>query len=1171
MGRQRTDWEGEIRAVFEETRETGEPLTTQEITENVDCARRTAYNRLQKLVDRGVLETKKVGARGRVWWPVSRARSTDALEMASDTEGVTTITQAAQFKSLVEEVSEYAIFVLDADGRVVTWNRGAERIKGYEADEIVGTHFSVFYSPAERSDGLPERNLADAAREGTLKEEGWRIRKDGSRFRAKVTLTPVTEDGDLRGYVKVTQDMTRQYRYQRQLAKQRDELEQELDDVFERIDDGFLAVDDEFRFVYVNERAETFLQRDASELLGETIWETLEPLSTADVRECFEHVLTTQELATCENYFDAQGRWIAATIYPSENGLSVYLRDVTERRERERELERYETIVETVTDGVYALDESYRFEVVNEAYADMVGYSQQELVGTHISEVVGEQATEVGEQRRQKLIAGEETHGTVELDIETATGESLTVESRYALLPSEGDEFRGTVGVVRDITARKERERELEVRVRQQEVITELGWLALESDDIDLLMSRASSLVSETLGNEYTKVLELRPDRDELLVRQGVGWDDGIVGTTTVPAIDRDSQAAHTLLTEEPIVVENLDEEQRFGGPELLTDHGVVSGISTVIGSLDDPWGILGTHDTEHRSFSDYDINFVQSVAHILASAINRHEHERTLEQYETIVETIDDGVYVLDEGSRFTMVNQSYQEMMGYDRSELIGEHASLVVGDDIAQEAVARRRLMEDDERYATLEAKIERADGSHFYAESKFTHLPSLDGDERGTGADDSSRGAVGVVRETTERRRYERELERQREQLAALNDLNSVIRDVTDTVIAQSTREEVESVVCDRLADAETYQFAWIGELDRSLDTVRIKATSGCESLEGVELPLEAKASGKSGYGPLVSEALQSQTVQYRREDDEPREGEQTAAHDDTERPFEALLTKMDVQSSVAIPIVHDETVFGVLLISTDRPDAFEGDEQAAIDHLGTIIGHALASIERKRALMSDEVIELQFRTRKLSESLGISVDMEGSISIEETVEIGDGTYTAYGTVTDDAVAALDAIFEATPNWERMTVRNAEEGVNSFEIHLSEPPVTSAVAAQGGDIIEARIVDWTVHLGFHLPPGADVRKIIELVESEYPETEMVSRKQVKRSSPRLKGVLTEELTDRQRTTIEASYHAGFFEWPRTISGEEVAASLGISPPTFHQHLRAAERKVFEALLS
>ncbi|HEX6267168.1 MAG TPA: PAS domain S-box protein, partial [Burkholderiales bacterium] len=87
-----------------------------------------------------------------------------------------------QFRLLVESVTEYAIFLLDMTGRVMSWNAGAERIKGYRTQEIIGRHFSVFYPPEQRAAGTPERLLARAEREGRTEHEGWRLRKDGSRF-----------------------------------------------------------------------------------------------------------------------------------------------------------------------------------------------------------------------------------------------------------------------------------------------------------------------------------------------------------------------------------------------------------------------------------------------------------------------------------------------------------------------------------------------------------------------------------------------------------------------------------------------------------------------------------------------------------------------------------------------------------------------------------------------------------------------------------------------------------------------------------------------------------------------------------------------------------------------------------------------------------------------------
>ena len=113
------------------------------------------------------------------------------------------------FRLLVDAVQDYAIFMLDPDGRVVSWNRGAQSIKGYTADEIIGQHFSVFYTPDDVAAAKPRAELAHAASEGRIEDEGWRVRRDGSRFWANVTITAIrAPDGALRGFAKVTRDMT---------------------------------------------------------------------------------------------------------------------------------------------------------------------------------------------------------------------------------------------------------------------------------------------------------------------------------------------------------------------------------------------------------------------------------------------------------------------------------------------------------------------------------------------------------------------------------------------------------------------------------------------------------------------------------------------------------------------------------------------------------------------------------------------------------------------------------------------------------------------------------------------------------------------------------------------------------------------------------------------------
>ncbi|HEX2091699.1 MAG TPA: ATP-binding protein [Longimicrobiaceae bacterium] len=145
------------------------------------------------------------------------------------------------YRLLVESVQDYAIFVLNPEGYIISWNPGAERIKGYAANEIIGKHFRTFYTPEAQADRHPEYELEVAAREGRYAEEGWRVRKDGSQFWASVTITALrTQQGRLVGFAKVTRDLTERKlaeedRIQRYEAEKR--LREELDGQATRLEE----------------------------------------------------------------------------------------------------------------------------------------------------------------------------------------------------------------------------------------------------------------------------------------------------------------------------------------------------------------------------------------------------------------------------------------------------------------------------------------------------------------------------------------------------------------------------------------------------------------------------------------------------------------------------------------------------------------------------------------------------------------------------------------------------------------------------------------------------------------------------------------------------------------------------------------------------------------------
>src|SRR5690242_5389792 len=130
-----------------------------------------------------------------------------------------------RYRGLVEAVVDYAIFQLDTDGRIATWNGGAERIKGYTADEAIGRHFSMFYTEEDRAAGVPANALATASTVDSFEAEGWRVRKDGSRFWALVVIDAIRDDdGRLVGFAKVTRDITERYEAQRELRETQAQL-----------------------------------------------------------------------------------------------------------------------------------------------------------------------------------------------------------------------------------------------------------------------------------------------------------------------------------------------------------------------------------------------------------------------------------------------------------------------------------------------------------------------------------------------------------------------------------------------------------------------------------------------------------------------------------------------------------------------------------------------------------------------------------------------------------------------------------------------------------------------------------------------------------------------------------------------------------------------------------
>ena len=173
-----------------------------------------------------------------------------------------------QFRQLVEQVKDYAIFIMDTEGRVASWNAGAEHIKGYRPAEIIGKHFSTFYTKEDIKAGLPQRELEVARSVGSIEQEGWRVRKDGSRFWAAVTITALfDESGTLTGFGKVTRDVTERRSAEEALQKSRNMFER----LFENAPDAVVVVDNHGVIRKVNQQAEALFGYMREEMVGSPI------------------------------------------------------------------------------------------------------------------------------------------------------------------------------------------------------------------------------------------------------------------------------------------------------------------------------------------------------------------------------------------------------------------------------------------------------------------------------------------------------------------------------------------------------------------------------------------------------------------------------------------------------------------------------------------------------------------------------------------------------------------------------------------------------------------------------------------------------------------------------------------------------------------------------------
>ncbi|SDY56233.1 PAS domain S-box protein [Halobellus clavatus] len=351
------------------------------------------------------------------------------------------------------------ISILNDDGEFVYVNMAFAELYGYSENELLGEHWGLLY-PDKDIQYVRERILPTVRAEGYWHGQTTGLRADESTF-VEDQIISTTDRGDLVCTVRN--------------ATERDERERTLkryETLIKALNDPVYALDSEGKFTFVNDAFVGLVGYERERILGGTP-ELIKDRSDVEIAE--------QNLASLLSSTGPENLVFEVEIQPKdsdpvycEDHMSVLpyegdefdgsvgvLRDITERKEREADLQRYEAIIEASGDPVYSLDTDGRFTFVNEAGIEMVGYDEETLLGDHISIILDEADIERGKESIDSLLTSNETWDTFEMEVITRDGKRILCENHLGLIP-ESCEYNGTVGILRDITDRSERKRELE-------------------------------------------------------------------------------------------------------------------------------------------------------------------------------------------------------------------------------------------------------------------------------------------------------------------------------------------------------------------------------------------------------------------------------------------------------------------------------------------------------------------------------------------------------------------------------------------------------------------------------------------------------------------------------------------------------------------------------------
>ena len=292
--------------------------------------------------------------------------------------------------------------------------------------------------------------------------------------------------------------------------------------------------------------------------------------------------------------------------------------------------ERFRRVVESNMLGIMFWEASGAISDANDAFLRMVGYTRDDLTNGKLNWSVLTPA-EYDEVEQGKL--GELwERGVIEpYEKEYERKDRTRVPILFGAATLEGNSERGVCFVL-DITDRKAAEQGLEARASQQAAVASFGQRALVTDNLSTLLDDAAKLVAETLKLPLTAIFERRSDGKSLVTRAGVGWASVLMGYTVVPNVDQ-NQWGFTLAYNEPVIVDDLSSDARFVGASLLMASRLASGVTVVIPGPVNAYGVLAAHDRKRRKFTQDDVHFLQAIAHVVGTAVERKRSEVAFRQ----------------------------------------------------------------------------------------------------------------------------------------------------------------------------------------------------------------------------------------------------------------------------------------------------------------------------------------------------------------------------------------------------------------------------------------------------------------------------------------------------------------------------------------------------------